>query len=208
MGQEISLQQRSRVALIRFGAWVGESSAAGGADECRVRERARTTEHPRHVGTSPGASLPRFLHPFVTHWLPAARPTPRASRAGQEAASSVWKPTECWCCSRVGWWDRNCCWELAVRHAVGALCDFCGGIPKNGAFCNPRGPLPKLSWQNPSKISGNEVFLTGDWINGNHSRWVLLTGLLVWGFLQGGLGEPQTLQGTWGGILTLKKGQS
>lgn len=157
-GQEISLQQRSRVALIRFGAWVGESSAAGGADECWVRERARTTEHPRHVDTSPGASLPRFLHPFVTHWLPAAWPTPRASRAGQEAASSVWKPTECWCCSRVGWWDRNCCWELAVRHAVGALCDFCGGIPKNGAFCNPRGPLPKLSWQNPSKISGNEVF--------------------------------------------------
>lgn len=60
----------------------------------------------------------------------------------------------------------------------------------------------------PPKFLGMKFFLTGDWINGNHSRWVLLTGLLVWGFLQGGLGEPQTLQGTWGGILTLKKGQS
>lgn len=45
-----------------------------------------------------------------------------------------------------------------ARLAVRALCDFAVAFLKNGAFCNPRGPSPELSWQNPSKISGNEVF--------------------------------------------------
>lgn len=48
------------------------------------------------------------------------------------------------------------CWETASEtRSAGAAVGFFDAVPKSGVFHNLPGPLPKLSWENLSKISGN-----------------------------------------------------